>query len=96
MGGQVGWQVLVDCGVCSAPCSALLQMVLQRSSSYLLTLSNFSLGEPGPVRGAMGLRSHSLFLTAGTKVSGGSEGHRVGMELHVSPSPPLSLPRCGS
>ncbi|XP_053845642.1 macrophage-stimulating protein receptor isoform X3 [Vidua macroura] len=43
-------------------------MVLQRSSSYLLTLSNFSLGEPGPVRGAMGLQSHSLFFTAGTKV----------------------------
>ncbi|NXH44458.1 RON protein, partial [Dicaeum eximium] len=46
----------------------VLQMVLQRSSSYLLTLSNFSLGEPGPVRGAMGLQSHSLFFTAGTKV----------------------------
>ncbi|NWS09285.1 RON protein, partial [Motacilla alba] len=46
----------------------VFQMVLQRSSSYLLTLSNFSLGEPGPVRGAMGLQSHSLFLTAGTKV----------------------------
>ncbi|XP_053845640.1 macrophage-stimulating protein receptor isoform X1 [Vidua macroura] len=46
----------------------VFQMVLQRSSSYLLTLSNFSLGEPGPVRGAMGLQSHSLFFTAGTKV----------------------------
>ncbi|KAI1234357.1 Macrophage-stimulating protein receptor [Lamprotornis superbus] len=46
----------------------IFQMVLQRSSSYLLTLSNFSLGEPGPVRGAMGLPSHSLFFTAGTKV----------------------------
>ncbi|NXW69643.1 RON protein, partial [Hirundo rustica] len=46
----------------------IFQMVLQRSSSYLLTLSNFSLGEPGPVRGAMGLQSHSLFFTAGTKV----------------------------
>ncbi|NXU69798.1 RON protein, partial [Horornis vulcanius] len=71
---QVGWggsgEVAgpAGCGVCSAPCSALLQMVLQRSSSYLLTLSNFSLGEPGPVRGAMGLQSHSLFFTAGTKV----------------------------
>ncbi|NWW28164.1 RON protein, partial [Falcunculus frontatus] len=65
----------------------IFQMVLQRSSSYLLTLSNFSLGEPGPVRGAMGLQS--LFFTAGTKVSGGSEGHRAGMELRVPPSPPL-------
>ncbi|NXO80953.1 RON protein, partial [Sitta europaea] len=46
----------------------IFQMVLQRSSSYLLTLSNFSLGEPGPVRGAMGLQSHSLFFTAGSKV----------------------------
>ncbi|NWT41111.1 RON protein, partial [Chroicocephalus maculipennis] len=46
----------------------IFQMVLQRSSSYLLTLSNFSLGEPGPVRGAMGLQSHSLFFTTGTKV----------------------------
>ncbi|NXX25710.1 RON protein, partial [Nicator chloris] len=46
----------------------IFQMVLQRSSSYLLTLSNFSLGEPGPVRGAMGLQSHSLFFAAGTKV----------------------------
>ncbi|XP_023791474.1 macrophage-stimulating protein receptor [Cyanistes caeruleus] len=46
----------------------IFQMVLQRSSSYLVTLSNFSLGEPGPVRGAMGLQSHSLFFTAGTKV----------------------------
>ncbi|XP_059712212.1 macrophage-stimulating protein receptor isoform X2 [Haemorhous mexicanus] len=46
----------------------VFQMVLQRSSSYLLTLSNFSLGEPRPVRGAMGLQSHSLFFTAGSKV----------------------------
>ncbi|PKU36954.1 macrophage-stimulating protein receptor [Limosa lapponica baueri] len=46
----------------------IFQMVLQRSSSYLLTLANFSLGEPGPVRGAMGLQSDSLFFTAGTKV----------------------------
>ncbi|NWS92623.1 RON protein, partial [Toxostoma redivivum] len=46
----------------------IFQMLLQRSSFYLLTLSNFSLGEPGPVRGAMGLQSHSLFFTAGTKV----------------------------
>ncbi|NXG76875.1 RON protein, partial [Baryphthengus martii] len=46
----------------------IFQMVLQRSSSYLLTLANFSLGEPGPVRGAMGLQSHSLYFTAGTKV----------------------------
>ncbi|NXQ59405.1 RON protein, partial [Anthoscopus minutus] len=46
----------------------VFQMMLQRSSSYLLTLSNFSLGEPGPVRGAMGLQSHSLFFTAGAKV----------------------------
>ncbi|KAM9272168.1 LOW QUALITY PROTEIN: macrophage-stimulating protein receptor [Cariama cristata] len=45
----------------------VFQMVLQRSSSYLLTLANFSLGER-PVRGAMGLQSHSLFFTAGTKV----------------------------
>ncbi|KAM6387608.1 LOW QUALITY PROTEIN: macrophage-stimulating protein receptor [Pluvialis apricaria] len=46
----------------------IFQMVLQRSSSYLLTLANFSLGEPGPVRGAMGLQNNSLFFTAGTKV----------------------------
>uniref|UniRef100_A0A8C3MWS1 Uncharacterized protein n=1 Tax=Geospiza parvula TaxID=87175 RepID=A0A8C3MWS1_GEOPR len=46
----------------------VFQMVLQRSSSYLLTLSNFSLGEPGPVRGAVGLQSRLLFFTAGTKV----------------------------
>ncbi|XP_066183156.1 macrophage-stimulating protein receptor isoform X2 [Sylvia atricapilla] len=46
----------------------VFQMVLRRSSSYLLTLSNFSLGEPGPVRGAMGLQSHSLFFTTGAKV----------------------------
>ncbi|NXK11940.1 RON protein, partial [Herpetotheres cachinnans] len=46
----------------------IFQMVLQRSSSYLLTLANFSLGEPGPVRGAMGLQSHSLFFAASTKV----------------------------
>ncbi|NXJ92815.1 RON protein, partial [Corythaixoides concolor] len=46
----------------------IFQMVLQRSSSYLLTLANFSLGEPGPVRGAMGPQSHSLFFAAGNKV----------------------------
>ncbi|NXS98068.1 RON protein, partial [Jacana jacana] len=46
----------------------IFQMVLQRSSSYLLTLANFSLGEPGPVRGAMGLQNHSLFFATGTKV----------------------------
>ncbi|NWI50015.1 RON protein, partial [Calyptomena viridis] len=46
----------------------IFQMALQRSSSYLLTLANFSLGVPGPVRGAMGLQSHSLFFAAGTKV----------------------------
>ncbi|NWI66521.1 RON protein, partial [Todus mexicanus] len=46
----------------------IFQMVLQRSSSYLLTLANFSLGEPGPVRGAMGLQSQSLFFATGTKV----------------------------
>ncbi|NXH11700.1 RON protein, partial [Bucco capensis] len=46
----------------------IFQMVLQRSSSYLHTLANFSLGELGPVRGAMGLQSHSVFFTAGTKV----------------------------
>ncbi|NWV36394.1 RON protein, partial [Grantiella picta] len=46
----------------------IFQMVLQRSSSYLLTLSNFSLGEPGPVRGAVGLQNHSLVFTAGSKV----------------------------
>uniref|UniRef100_A0A663MIF7 Sema domain-containing protein n=1 Tax=Athene cunicularia TaxID=194338 RepID=A0A663MIF7_ATHCN len=44
----------------------VFQMVLQRSSSYLLTLANFSLGEPGPVRGAMGLQSHSLAPLAST------------------------------
>ncbi|NXM66188.1 RON protein, partial [Serilophus lunatus] len=46
----------------------IFQMVLQRSSSYLRTLANFSLGAPGPVRGAMGLQSHLLFFAAGTKV----------------------------
>lgn len=78
--------------MCSAPGSAPLQMVLKRSSSYLLTLANFSLGEPGPVRGALGLQGHSLFFTAGTKVSEGTRGCRAGAELHVptplcSPSP---------
>ncbi|NXK25660.1 RON protein, partial [Arenaria interpres] len=43
-------------------------MVLQRSSSYLLTLANFSLGEPGPVQGAMVRQNDSLFFAAGTKV----------------------------
>ncbi|XP_069721697.1 macrophage-stimulating protein receptor isoform X2 [Phaenicophaeus curvirostris] len=46
----------------------VLQMVLQRSSSYLHTLANFSLGEPGPVRGALEPQGRSLFFTAGTKV----------------------------
>ncbi|XP_071406718.1 macrophage-stimulating protein receptor isoform X2 [Pithys albifrons albifrons] len=46
----------------------IFQMVLQRSSSYLLTLANFSLEEPGPVQGAMGSQNHSLFFAAGTKV----------------------------
>ncbi|KAM6062341.1 macrophage-stimulating protein receptor isoform 1-T1 [Chlamydotis macqueenii] len=46
----------------------IFQMVLRRSSSYVLTLANFSLGERGPVRGAMGLQSHSLFFAAATKV----------------------------
>ncbi|XP_029814217.1 macrophage-stimulating protein receptor [Manacus vitellinus] len=46
----------------------IFQIVLQRSSSYLLTMANFSLGEPGPVQGAMGSQSHSLFFAAGTKV----------------------------
>lgn len=82
-------------GVCSSPCSAPWQMVLQRSSSYLLTLANFSLGEPGPVRGAMGLQSHSVFFAASTKVSGESEGQRVGTELCVPHSSPLSVLRCG-
>ncbi|NXJ78273.1 RON protein, partial [Trogon melanurus] len=75
---QVGWGrgrwvgvLLASLGVHSASCSTPLQMVLQRSSSYLLTLANFSLGEPGPVRGAMGLQNHSLFFTAGTKASWG-------------------------
>lgn len=78
--------------MCSAPGSAPLQMVLQRSSSYLLTLANFSLGEQGPVRGALGLQGHSLFFTAGTKVSEGTRGCGAGAELRVptplcSPSP---------
>lgn len=99
---QVGWGVgrcgvlPAARGVCSAPCSAPLQMVLQRSSSYLLTLANFSLGEPAPVRGAMGLQSHSLFFVAGTKVSGGPGGSGAGAEPHVPHSPPLSVPRCGA
>ncbi|KAM6121251.1 LOW QUALITY PROTEIN: macrophage-stimulating protein receptor [Pterocles gutturalis] len=46
----------------------IFQMVLQRSSSFLLTLANFSVGEPGPVRGVAGLQGHSLLFTAGTKV----------------------------
>ncbi|XP_014809004.1 PREDICTED: macrophage-stimulating protein receptor [Calidris pugnax] len=46
----------------------IFQMVLQRSSSYLLTLANFSLGEPVPVQGAMVLQNDSLFFAAGTKV----------------------------
>ena len=71
-------------------------MVLQRSSSYLLTLANFSLGEPGPVRGAMGLQSHSLFFTVGTKVSGEPGGRRAGTEPQVPHSPRLSVPRYGA
>uniref|UniRef100_A0A8B9J2J4 Macrophage stimulating 1 receptor n=1 Tax=Amazona collaria TaxID=241587 RepID=A0A8B9J2J4_9PSIT len=42
----------------------VFQMVLQRSSSYLLTLANFSLGEPGPVRVAMGLQTPGALLTS--------------------------------
>ncbi|NXL85900.1 RON protein, partial [Alectura lathami] len=46
----------------------ILQMVLQRSSSYVVALANFSLEEPGPVRHAVGLQGHSLLFAAGTKV----------------------------
>ncbi|NXC49350.1 RON protein, partial [Penelope pileata] len=46
----------------------VLQMVLQRSSSYAVTLANFSLGEPVPVRHAVQLQGHSLLFAAGTKV----------------------------
>ncbi|NXT59670.1 RON protein, partial [Pluvianellus socialis] len=46
----------------------IFQMVLQRSSSYLLTLANFSLGEPAPVQRVTALQNHSLFFAAGTKV----------------------------
>lgn len=77
-------------GVLSPSRSAPLQMVLQRSSSYPLTLANFSLGEPGPVRGAMGLQSHSVFFTAGTKVSEGLGGG-VGTGQALSPTMPACL-----
>ncbi|NXK49994.1 RON protein, partial [Chauna torquata] len=62
----------------------VLQMVLQRSSSYAIALTNFSLGEPGPVRHAVRLQEHSLLFATGTKVSQGP-GQDVG------PGPPLPL-----
>ncbi|XP_065605443.1 macrophage-stimulating protein receptor [Cyrtonyx montezumae] len=46
----------------------VLQMVLQRSSSYVVALANFSLGEPEPVQHTTGLQGHSLLFAAGTKV----------------------------
>lgn len=63
---------------------APLQMVLQRSSSYVVALTNFSLGEPGLVQHATGLQGHSLLFAAGTKVSR-AVGQGVGLR-----SPPLS------
>ncbi|XP_062441368.1 macrophage-stimulating protein receptor isoform X2 [Rhea pennata] len=46
----------------------IFQMVLQRSSSYVVTLANFSLGEPWPVQRAVGLQGHSLLFASGSKV----------------------------
>ncbi|KAM8799888.1 macrophage-stimulating protein receptor [Eudromia elegans] len=46
----------------------VLQMVLQRSASFVVTLANFSLGERWPVQGAVGLQRHSLLFASGTKV----------------------------
>ncbi|KAI6077404.1 Macrophage-stimulating protein receptor isoform X3 [Aix galericulata] len=46
----------------------ILQMVLQRSSSYVVPLANFSLEEPAPLRHAVRLQEDSLLFAAGTKV----------------------------
>nr|XP_047910368.1 macrophage-stimulating protein receptor [Anser cygnoides] len=46
----------------------ILQMVLQRSSSYVVALANFSLEEPAPLRHAVRLREDSLLFAAATKV----------------------------
>ncbi|XP_025962425.2 macrophage-stimulating protein receptor isoform X2 [Dromaius novaehollandiae] len=46
----------------------IFQMVLQRSSSFVITLANFSLGEPQPVQRAVGLQGHSLLFASGSKV----------------------------
>ncbi|XP_068551090.1 macrophage-stimulating protein receptor isoform X1 [Anas acuta] len=46
----------------------ILQMVLQRSSSYVVPLANFSLEKPAPLRHAVRLQEDSLLFAAGTKV----------------------------
>uniref|UniRef100_A0A8C6ZQY1 Sema domain-containing protein n=1 Tax=Nothoprocta perdicaria TaxID=30464 RepID=A0A8C6ZQY1_NOTPE len=43
-------------------------MVLQRSSSFVVTLANFSLGERQPVQRAVGLQGHSLLFASGNEV----------------------------
>ncbi|KAM7170190.1 macrophage-stimulating protein receptor isoform 2-T2 [Macrochelys suwanniensis] len=47
----------------------IMQVVLQRSSSYTVTLANFSLGEELPVLQEVGLLGDSLFFATGNKVS---------------------------
>ncbi|XP_074862160.1 macrophage-stimulating protein receptor [Carettochelys insculpta] len=47
----------------------VLQVVLLRSSSYTLTLANFSLGAELPVLREVGVLGDSLFFTTGNKVS---------------------------
>lgn len=73
---------------CAHPMPAPLQMVLQRSSSYVVALANFSLGEPAPVQHAVGLQGHSLLFAAGTKVSQAA-GQDVG--LQSPPAQPRSV-----
>ncbi|XP_067417375.1 macrophage-stimulating protein receptor [Emydura macquarii macquarii] len=47
----------------------IVQVVLERSSSYTITLANFSLGEELPVQREVGRLGDSLFFVTGNKVS---------------------------
>lgn len=66
-------------------------MVLQRSSSYVVPLANFSLEEPAPLRHVVRLQEDSLLFAAGTKVSGGEPGWDMGP---APPRPLLTSIRC--
>lgn len=63
-------------------------MVLQRSSSYVVPLANFSLEEPAPLRHVVRLQEDSLLFAAGTKVS--RRGARMGHGASP-PAPPAHL-----